>query len=256
MRTYLGIGLLVLSTLGAFGDVLIVADEFPAMEVLAKRLRTDGKTPVTIVDQQGMPTPLAAYTAVVVYIHRDLAAAAERAFIEYAEGGGRLVLLHHSISSGKRRNRDWFTFLGVDLPPGDPAQGGYKWIEGVTADWFRAANGHYVMTNQVSYPGTVLSSTAGGNSGRTLPAFTLHDTEVYLNHVLKGGHTVLMGLKYTDAAGKTWVQETAGWYRGSGKGVVCYLMPGHSPKDFEDPTYAQIVVNAVLAQPDAFSGGK
>ena len=29
---------------------------------------------------------------------------AEKTFIQYAESGGKLVLLHHSISSGKRPN--------------------------------------------------------------------------------------------------------------------------------------------------------
>jgi len=54
--------------------------------------------------------------------------------IGYAQEGGRLIALHHSISSGKRTNEQWFSFLGVDLPKGDVAGGGYIWIEGVTIE--------------------------------------------------------------------------------------------------------------------------
>ena len=87
-----------------------------------------------------------------IYIAKELGPAAERAFIDYAESGGRLVLLHHSISSGKRQNKDWFRFLGVELPRGPAEEGGYKWIE-VTVHWVNLAPNQFVMTNQVSVYG-------------------------------------------------------------------------------------------------------
>ena len=56
-----------------------------------------------------------------------------------------------------------------------------------------------------------------------------------------------MGLKYTDkTSGKTYMQETAGWVKRSGKGIVIYLMPGHTKHDFETPTYGRIVLNAIV----------
>ena len=225
-----------------------MADEFPAMEVLARRLRAEAQTQSRITDQAGMPKAIQDFTAVVVYIHKELAPAAEHAFITYAEAGGRLVLLHHSISSGKRQNKDWFRFLGVELPQGPVEQGGYKWTEDVTVQWLNEATNSFVMTNQVVYPQT-LSVGASDGAMQTHPAFTLQGTEVYLNHHLNGPRELLMGLRYTDEkSGRTWVQHTAGWRRPAGKGTVFYFMPGHTAHDFENPVYGRIVVNAITAK--------
>jgi len=100
-------------------EVLIVADEFPAMQVLADNLKTEEGLTSRIVKQTEMPRDLAPFQAVVVYIHRALNAPAEKAMLAYLNKGGRLVALHHSISSGKRTNENWFATLGVDLPKGD-----------------------------------------------------------------------------------------------------------------------------------------
>jgi len=67
-----------------------------------------------------------------VYIHKDIAEGPEVAFIDYAKGGGKLVLLHHSISSGKRKNKYWLPFLGVELPDKPFDQGGYKYFDPAT----------------------------------------------------------------------------------------------------------------------------
>jgi hypothetical protein len=225
-------------------DVLIVADEFPAMELVARRLKAEDQVTSQLVDQEHLPGSLAPFPAVVVYIHKDLMPSAERTFIDYAEAGGRLVLLHHSISSGKRQNRDWFAFLGVELPETDLEHGGYKWIEGVSVTYFDLAPADPVMSHGVHYSETKPHGATGEQ--KQLPSFTLRGTEVYLNHVLKEPHTVLMGLQYSDTAtGKVWVQDTAGWCRAVKKGWVLYFMPGHTANDFANPVYGRIVLNAI-----------
>jgi type 1 glutamine amidotransferase len=45
------------------------------------------------------------------------------------------------------------------------------------------------------------------------------------------------------------MQDTAGWTRRAGKGWIIYLMPGHHKEEFADPTYARIVLNAVIYKP-------
>lgn len=249
------IALLCLLLAGAFqtadADVLIVADEFPAMQVVAAKLKGEENIESKLVWQTNLPPSLSDFQAVIVYIHKDLSAKAEGAFIDYAKAGGRLVLLHHSISSGKRKNRQWFEFLGVSLPEGDVNQGGYKWIEGVAFDLVSLNANHFIMTNKVNYPKTI-SYSNGADSSRsaTLPGFRLEDTEVYLNHVHTEPRTLLMGLKYVDAkTGKTYMQDRAGWMKPAGKGSIVYLMPGHTKHDFEDSTYGRIVVNAVVWKP-------
>jgi hypothetical protein len=229
-----------------FAEVLIIADEVPAMQVLATNLKTTERLTSRIVTQKEMPSELASFSAIVVYIHGGLNELAEKACINYAENGGKLVLLHHSISSGKRVNKYWFPFLGVSLPVGDVDKGGYKWIEPVTLELVNLAPEHYITTHLVKYEGTVAFGSSSQGGERQVPGFTLKQTEVYLNHVLTGPRTVLMGFKYTDAqSGKTYLQETAGWHKRVGKGTVIYLMAGHSSLDFENAAYGQIVVNAV-----------
>ena len=228
------------------GEVLIVADEFPAMEVLSARLKSEENIASKIIKQTELPGALESFSAVVVYIHGALTERAENAFIRYAENGGKLVLLHHSISSGKRRNAHWFSFLGVSLPEGDLANGGYKWIEGVSFSLVDLNPQHFVMTNKMSWPE---KTDYGSNSskGTPLPAFTLHETEVYVNHVHTEPRMLLMGLKYDEkATGKTYMQDTAGWVKPAGKGWVIYLMPGHAKHDFETPTYGRVVLNAIV----------
>ena len=234
----------------AAADILIVADEFPAMAVLSRRLKeTEGITS-RVMAQTNMPAELAAFSAVIVYIHRELKESAENAFIGYAENGGKLVALHHSISSGKRQNAHWFKFLGVDLPPGEVGQGGYKWIEPATVSFVNLAPDHFIMTNQVRWPETVPFTTEAATVGTQRPGFTLHDSEVYLNHKLLGPRTILMGFRYVDpTSGKLWMQDRAGWVKPAGRGWIIYLEPGHSAKDFESPVFSRLVLNAVIWQP-------
>jgi hypothetical protein len=235
------IAVLVLLCCPAFAaDVLIVADEIPAMEVLAKRLQSGAGAAVTLVKQDAVPADVSRYGALIVYIHRDIGEAAEKVFINYAKSGGRLVLLHHSISSGKRKNHDWFPFLGISLPLGDVSQGGYKYYEPATIQVVNLAPEHYITTHAVKYPEKVAYKDA-----RELPGFTLTQSEVYLNHVHTTPKTRLLGLKFTDAAGKVYMQDTAGWVERAEKGTVVYFMAGHAAGDFENPAYSQLVTNAV-----------
>jgi hypothetical protein len=225
--------LILASGLCAAENVLIVADEFPAMEVLAAKLKAGAGATSTIIKQDAIPEDLKPYSTMIVYIHKTITEPAEKRFIQYAEEGGRLILLHHSISSGKRPNKFWFPWLKIELPTGDFATGGYKYYEGITMDLVNLAPGHYVTSNKLNFK-----------------SVELHETEVYLNHILKGERTLLLGIKYTDAkSGVTYTQRTGGWLMKTGNGMVFYFMAGHSAKDFENPTYSQIIVNALTYKP-------
>jgi hypothetical protein len=244
---FLALVLLLAIPLVAAGDALIVADEFPAMRMLAVRLKAGAGVDSAIVKQAEIPRDLSRFSATIVYIHGAIDEAAEKAFVDYAEAGGKLILLHHSISSGKRPNRYWFPFLGVSLPLGELSQGGYKYFEDIEMEIVNLAPNHFVTTHQVNYEAKVAYKSGGLE--KELPGFALRETEVYLNHVLEGGRTVLLGLKFRDPkSGITYMQDTAGWYKRAGRGIVMYFMPGHSVKEFENPAYSQILVNAVALQ--------
>jgi hypothetical protein len=245
------VSLLFCSPLFAAGKVLIIADEVPAMEFLSGKLKAGAAVESTIVTQDKLPPDFGPYSSVIVYIHGKLLVPTETACVNYATGGGKLILLHHSISSSKRANKQWFPTLGISLPEGDVSQGGYKWIEPVTLEFVNLAPKHYITTHNVKYQKRIpyqRSDVEGGE--RQLDGFTLPDTEVYLNHTFTGPRTILLGMKYTDAkSGITYMQDRAGWYKPAGKGWVMYFMAGHSVRDLENPAYAQILVNAVAYQP-------
>ena len=227
-------------------DVLFVADEFPAMQFVANKLKSEEKIDSKVVKQTELPEKLSTFETVVVYIHGALSEKAERAFINYTALGGKLVLLHHSISSGKRKNAHWFSFLGVSLPEGTVDDGGYKWIEKINWDLVNLNPTHFIMTNKVSYP-TNVSYMSTNATERSLPGFSLKHSEVYLNHVHTAPRTLLMGFKYTDSQSeKVYMQDRAGWVKSAGKGQIIYLMPGHTVSDFKNAAYGRIVLNAVI----------
>lgn len=221
-----------------------MADEFPAMEALAARLKAGAGVESRIVAQADMPAGLQEFDTVIVYIHRSIGEPAEKAFIEYANGGGRLLLLHHSISSGKRKNRWWLPFLKISLPARPFEEGGYKYYEDITLDIVNLAPDEPLTSKGVAYPSEV------SFEGAARPAFRLAETEVYLNHEFLAPRTHLLGFRFEDVrTGKTFEQKSAGWYMRAGRGVVIYFMPGHSVRDFEHPSYAQILVNAAAFRP-------
>ncbi len=253
MKTLLAIvAALIAGPLFAANEVLVVADEFPAMEHIATKLKSEENIPSRVIWQTNLPPDLSAFPTVVVYIHRALNEPAERAFIAYTQAGGKLVVLHHSISSGKRKNKHWFDFLGVTLPEGDVNAGGYKWIEGITQQIVNLAPGHFITSHKVNYPEQVAFKSAADEKEQTLPGFMLKESEVYLNHVLAEdkSRTLLLGLKYTDKdSGKTYMQSHAGWIKPSGKGWIVYLQPGHDLHDLTNPAFERLVINAVVWKP-------
>lgn len=226
-------------------NVLIIADEIPAMQRLAAYWQAEARARSTIVTQKELPASLSGFDAVAVYIHRSIDAATETAALAYARSGGRLILIHHSISSGKRKNAEWLPTLGVTLPLGELTSGGYAYREDISMGIVNLAPGHPVTSTGVAY-----SSEAAWRDGARLPSFHLDDTEVYLNHVYAGPRTPLLGFVYKDPkSGQTFMQDSAGWMRPLDKGLVFYFMPGHSARDFENPTYARILANALLYAP-------
>ncbi len=205
--------LLAVPPLHAAAQNLIVCDEVPAMENLSRQIQTRLHQTSEITSQDKLPASLSGYKSVIVYIHKDLEEPAEIAFIDYAKSGGNLVLLHHSISSGKRKNKYWFPFLGITLPDT------YRYIDDATWE---------------------VIPTGGGKP------FTMHETEVYLNQVPDANRKVLLKMKFHDPkTGEDFAQDTAGWVKKTGRGTVYYFMPGHKATDFEYEPYVKVLMKAL-----------
>lgn len=229
--------------------VLIIQDERPQMDVLAKFLTEKGKLPVTITDQQSMAKNLSPYRAVIVFIHKDLHEPTERAIIDYTKAGGRLVCLHHSISSKKAENKLYFNFLGMQLSKGSMDEGGYAYK---ASSWtlVNLNSRHYITNHNIEWNDEV-TYTSSDQPGveKLYPCTRLKDdSEVFINHRFTDGRdkTVLCGLIYTDkATGKTYMQDRAGWIESQSKGTIVYLMPGHCVSDYQNERIAQMILNAV-----------
>jgi hypothetical protein len=240
-------------------EVLIIQDELPQMKVLAGFLQEKGGLSVTIRTQASSPQDLSAYRAVLVFIHKDLQEATEKAIIDYTQKGGRLICLHHSISRVKAANKFYFGFLGVRLDQGPMAAGGYAY----QASGWSLVNlnpHHYITSFQVDW-GQALAYTPSDSPSveGTYPSIRLGaDSEVFLNHKFTDGRekTVLCGLMYHDQeTNRTYMQDRGAWIKEQGKGTIVYFMPGHAASDYQKNGIAQMILNAIRWTPPAAEDG-
>ena len=240
----------------AQSKVLIIQDELPQMEVLSDFITENGQNiDIGIVDQDNLPGSMSDYDAVIVYIHGKLFENTEKWIIEYTNKGGRFICLHHSISSGKAKNQNYFKFLGIRLDGTDNSRDaelpgeGYAWVDPVTLIIVNLNDQHYVTNHKIGWgKGIQYQSSDLFPEMQTFPSISLPESEVYLNHKFTDGKekTILLGLKYLDTRNnELFMQDRAGWYKKAGKGEIFYFMPGHAAIDFQNPNYSQMILNAI-----------
>jgi hypothetical protein len=230
-------------------EVLIIQDERPQMDVLAKFLTEKGNLSVTIVEQKSLPKQLSTFKAVIVFIHGRLFEQTERAIIDYTKAGGRLICLHHSISSRKAENKFYFDFLGIQLNKGTMEEGGYVWK---ASSWtlVNLNPKHYITNHNIKWEKQVIYTSSDQPAAeKSYPGIDLKDdSEVFINHRFTDGRekTVLCGLIYTNkTTGKTYMQDRGAWIKDQGKGAIVYLMPGHCVSDYQNENIARMILNAV-----------
>ncbi len=236
--------------------VLIIEDERPQMEVLSAFLVKSGQDmDVQIVDQQNLPQEFSGYNSVILYIHKNMEETTEKKVIEYTQNGGRLICLHHSISSAKAKNKYFFPFLGIQLDgtenPRDAELpgGGYVWLEPVNLIVVNLNPQHFVTSNNITWKEKMNYTPSDLLSGKKeYSSVSFPESEVYLNHKFTDGKekTILLGIKFYDYRNdQLFMQDRAGWYKKSGRGDIFYFMPGHSSRDFENPVLSQMIGNAI-----------
>jgi hypothetical protein len=236
------------------GKVLILHDELPQMKVLAKRLEAEGYTVDFRTTKEDLPA-LDDYRAVVVFVHSVFPQDQADAVIRYTRNGGRMIALHHSISSAKkRRTPSWLEFLGMDLPQGDIDKGGYKWQHDVGLRLVNLAPDHYITTNKIPYEGKADYKRSDKDEPATPREYIdFPGTEAFINHTFTDGDakTVLFGFicRHSALGDKVWMQDRAGWLKKAGKGWAFYFMPGHTVEDLENPIYQQIILNCLTWRP-------
>ncbi len=184
--------------------------------------------------------------AVVMYVHDEFDPAIEDFLISYAENGGRLIVLHHGMASGKMRSKKWPAFLGVRILPRDHREYPWKVLRG-NFQLTRLHPTHWVVNHKVAYPKTVSYTPSDTPSlDQQMPAIELPDTELFHNQLFTDGRrkTVLLGMK-GEIDGRVIMQDRGGWMMPAGKGWVFYFQPGHFARDLENPNYSQIIANAI-----------
>jgi len=245
------------TTLAMGGDatrkVLILCDEKPQMDVLAKRLTTDGYAVDFISTKEKLPALDPAY-AVVVFIHRVFPGDQADAVIRYTRGGGRLIVLHHSISSAKVKTPQWLKFVGVAVEKGDIQKGGYAWQEGVDLRLVNLAPNHYITTRNIQYKEKAEYKRSDVEEPvRQRDCVDFPDSEVYINHRFTDdkAKTVLFGFicQHPKLGETVWMQDRGGWLKKAGKGWVFYFMPGHTVAELENPIFQQVVMNCLTWNP-------
>jgi hypothetical protein len=238
----------------AAAKLIIVADEMPAMGVLAEFLRTEGKYTVQCVQPKDLPKDLSGYFAVFQYLHGPMDAATEKALVAYALAGGRLVMLHHGLASARVKNPDLLKICGLAIPPRTDPKTPWRVIANVTFTLVNLAPRHYITSHGVTYDRTAEYKSSDDRAlPAALPALDLPNTEVFLNQQFTDGRekTVLFGARCTDpATGQVHMQDRGGWYKAAGKGWVFYLQPGHLAADFKNRQYCQIIWNCLTWRPD------
>ena len=229
--------------------VIIIQDELPQMKVLSEFLQEKDKLSVTITDQTSFPQDLSAYDAVIVFIHGNLTEHTEKSIIKYTKNGGKLICLHHSISSAKAKNKFYFNFLGIQLDNGPMEKGGYKWKE---SNWtlVNLNPQHFITKTEIKWNEKInYTSSDYPSSEREYPCISLKDnSEVFINHKFTDGRqkTVLCGIVYHDKdSDKTYMQDRGAWIKRQDKGTIIYFMPGHTASDYENKNVSQMILNAI-----------
>lgn len=234
--------------------LLIVGDERKQMDVLTEFIRSNGPYEVQYAEQKDLPADLSGYAAVIQYVHGRMEPRTEKAIVDYALGGGRLIALHHGIASARVNNPDFLRLAGIHIPPRTDPSTPWKVVYHVTYTVVNLQPGHYITSHNVKWDRTVEHKSSDWPSlPANLPAFDLPDTEVFLNQHFTDGRakTVLLAFRAADPESKqVYIQDRAGWYKPAGKGWLFYFMPGHKESDFENPSYCQMILNCLTWRPE------
>lgn len=198
------------------------------------------------------------FDVIFVYIHSVMVPNVEKALIDYANGGGRLIVLHHALASAKMANPQWLKFLGIKLYPRSHPD--HPWLVSgdVTHTMVRLVPDHFITTNKMKYDRKVeYRSPNDQNVQGTFDAFDLPGTEIFHNQRLedKPGRVCLFGYKQAEEVARGLpenipaMEDTSLWYMPTGSGWTFYLQPGHSMEDFANPNFRQLIRNCLDWKP-------
>ena len=229
--------------------VAVVSDEWEPLQPLLAFLKGQPRiADVQTFEEDSLPTELAAYRGIFMYVHRALRPETIRTLVEYTHGGGRMIIVHHGIASSKVRSPEWLDFVGIHIAPRDDPDRPWRVIADTTHTFVNLHPGHYITSHGIDYEEEQLFRASPDGPETALPALRFPDTEVFVNQQhAEGRHkTVLFGSHCVDLdSGEMISQIGTGWLEPSGAGWIFYFQPGHRAEDFQHPLYRQILLNCL-----------
>ena len=228
--------------------LFLSADEWDPLKPLQEFMQQQGNE-ITRFAESDAHDGLAGFDAGFMYIHKPLEADVERSLMSYADGGGRLIVLHHGISSSNLKNPEWLSFTGIHLEPKDAPTSPWK-VEGNSEHALVNLNpGHYVTSNGVDYTESrEYTSSDSPSAGGEYGAVVFESTEFFRNqHIADGREKIVLFGSRCDVAetGEVVMQDRGGWLKRTGSGWLFYFQPGHEAADFENRDYLQILHNCL-----------
>jgi hypothetical protein len=234
--------------------IYVVADEFEQMKVLDAFLKRESNLELQLFEQKDFPRKIPREAAgVIEFVHRQLDDDVAAAIMEYTLNGGRTVVIHHGISSGKKKTKGWYDFLGVNLDQNKAIANTYYWLHDVDFSFVNLQPRHYVTSHNVEYEKKIAYTPSDQPSeAKEYPSIRFIQSEVFVNHQFTDGRekTVLFGFQFTHPdTGEVIAQDRSGWYKKKGDGWVFYMHPGHRVEDFQHDSYCQILMNCFTWKP-------
>ena len=228
--------------------LFLSADEWDPLAPLQAFVQQQGHQ-LTCFSETDRHDHLAGFDAGFMYIHKPLESKVERALLAYANNGGRLIVLHHGISSSNLKNPDWLRFVGIHLEAPDAVSHPWKVESNSEHALINLNPGHYVTTNGVEYVDSrQYTSSDSPSASADYEAVVFVSTEFFRNQHIADGRekTVLFGSRCEVAdTGEIVMQDRGGWFKRTGSGWLFYFQPGHVAGDFETRAYLQILHNCL-----------
>jgi len=189
------------------------------------------------------------------------------ALINYCNKGGKLITLHHNISSMMLRRPEWLEFTGIEITKGKKVKYPWSVIEGGDLYMFNINPGHAITWENIEYTdqaplyalevnpnSTTLTYELDENQQEQIkplekqPAILFKESEYFINHIPlpDPNRELLFGLYFTDQkSGRKFFSANGGWITKKGKGTLIYLMPGHGKSDYNE-MYCRIIKNCLI----------
>lgn len=186
---------------------------------------------------------------------------------EYCANGGKLIALHHNVSSMMLRRPEWLDLMKINIVKGDDAEYPWSVIEGGDLYLTNLQPDNAITTKGIEYDSEVPmlklsvdptkkvltheldeSQQKEFHSREKEKAIEFKKSEYFINHLPlpEPNRILLFGIFFHDPeSGREFISNNGGWKMPYKEGMIYYLMPGHSVHDYHE-NYCNIIRNCIL----------